>query len=440
MKRAVFCLLYGVLIALAANCYGAVRLLPLQFVALVPMFLAVNALAGLFAVRTDSKRLRVCHHGGVLLVAFQISTLLSLIYHIVLAFLLLPIAPMTFLWSAVVCVCVEAVVFWNGIACVYLTSVQLGIRQRVIGAVCGMIPVVNLIVLNGMIRTVFREVDFEIRKEQVDAARRGDRVCETKYPILMVHGVFFRDSKFFNYWGRIPKALENNGARVYYGNHQSAASVADSAAELTQRIRKIVADTGCEKVNIIAHSKGGLDCRYAMAYLDAAPMIASLTTVNTPHRGCLFADYLLDKAPEKLKQTVADTYNSALQKFGDENPDFLAAVTDLTASACVSRDKAIPAPEGVFCQSVGSRMERAHSGKFPLNFSYRLVKYFDGPNDGLVSVTSFKWGEKFTMLTANGSRGISHGDMIDLNRENIDGFDVREFYINLVQDLKKRGL
>jgi triacylglycerol lipase len=36
-------------------------------------------------------------------------------------------------------------------------------------------------------------------------------------------------------------------------------------------------------------------------------------------------------------------------------------------------------------------------------------------------------------------RGISHADMIDLNRENISGFDVREFYVQLVADLKRRG-
>lgn len=35
--------------------------------------------------------------------------------------------------------------------------------------------------------------------------------------------------------------------------------------------------------------------------------------------------------------------------------------------------------------------------------------------------------------------GISHGDVIDLNRENIPGFDVREFYVDLVHDLKERG-
>ena len=36
----------------------------------------------------------------------------------------------------------------------------------------------------------------------------------------------------------------------------------------------------------------------------------------------------------------------------------------------------------------GSKLNRASGGKFPLNFSYNLVKYFDGENDGLVSENS----------------------------------------------------
>ena len=74
-----------------------------------------------------------------------------------------------------------------------------------------------------------------------------------------------------------------------------------------------------------------------------------------------------------------------------------------------------------------------------MNFTYHLAKYFDGANDGLVGETSFAWGENYRLLTVNGKRGISHGDMIDLNRENIEEFDVREFYVQLVADLKERG-
>lgn len=125
--------------------------------------------------------------------------------------------------------------------------------------------------------------------------RKEQRICSTKYPILMVHGVFFRDFEHLNYWGRIPAELEANGAVICYGNHNSAAAVRDSAKELAERIHQIVIKTGCEKVNVIAHSKGGLDMRSAIALTDIAPYVASLTTINTPHRGCQFADYLLGK-------------------------------------------------------------------------------------------------------------------------------------------------
>ena len=70
---------------------------------------------------------------------------------------------------------------------------------------------------------------------------------------------------------------------------------------------------------------------------------------------------------------------------------------------------------------------------------FDIMDYFDGENDGLVGKDSFPWGAHFTYLTVKGKRGISHGDMIDLNRENFDGFDVREFYVQLLYGLKKRG-
>ena len=50
-----------------------------------------------------------------------------------------------------------------------------------------------------------------------------------------------------------------------------------------------------------------------------------------------------------------------------------------------------------------------------------------------------KWGADFTYVTPRKSRGITHGDMIDLMRENIDGFDVRETYVELVSGLKQKG-
>lgn len=439
-KRFVFCTaFYSLLFFVAANSFLLLKQNLWFMAAVIPAFLLVN-LAGIFLMGAKGRTLRLCSHGTLLLHIFIITITLSVVFHIALPFLSVYEKASDFWLSVLVCAACHFVIFWNGMLCVYCSSVQLGLKHRLIGLLCGMIPVVNLFALNHILRITYGEVDFELTKQQVNQLRADQKLCATKYPILLVHGVFFRDSAKFNYWGRIPAELETNGAVIYYGNHQSAASIADSAAELAARIRQIVDSTHCEKVNIIAHSKGGLDCRYAIANLGIAPLVASLTTINTPHRGCLFADYLLTKIPQKVQNKVAKLYNATLKKLGDPNPDFLSAVGDLTDGVCRPLDKEMAVPEGIFCQSVGSVMRKANGGKFPLNYSYHLVAYFDGENDGLVSEKAFSWGEKYTCLRTDSIQGISHADMIDLSRENIYGFDVREFYVNLVKDLKERGL
>ncbi|MDD6178469.1 MAG: hypothetical protein PUB44_01215, partial [Clostridium sp.] len=62
----------------------------------------------------------------------------------------------------------------------------------------------------------------------------------------------------------------------------------------------------------------------------------------------------------------------------------------------------------LYYQSVGSKLNRPTSGRFPLNFTYHLVKHFDGPNDGLVGEEYFRWGQQYQFLTVKGKRGISH--------------------------------
>ncbi|MDE7321937.1 MAG: triacylglycerol lipase [Lachnospiraceae bacterium] len=391
-----------------------------------------------------TQRLKNCAKGKALLIEFLGSTALSLALFILSFTGILSIDtifenPKLWIINTLSAIILEAIVFWNGMLRIFFSSEQLGIKMRVIAVICGMIPIVHLIVLGWMIQIVSDEIITENRKIILDRQRHTQQICATKYPVLMVHGVFFRDFRYFNYWGRIPKALETNGARIFYGNHQSAASIETSACELAARIREIIQETGCDKVNIIAHSKGGLDCRRALNLPGTAEHVATLTTINTPHRGCEFADYLLTKIPQAEQETVAKTYNAALKKLGDSDPDFLAAVNNLTASFCKNFNNMFPDVAGVMYQSIGSKLNKSAGGRFPLNFTYHLAKCFDGANDGLVGETSFPWGSSYQMLTVKGTRGISHGDMIDLNRENISEFDVREFYVQLVADLKQRG-
>lgn len=411
---------------------------------LVLIFLWICIMPSIENRKLLSRRLRICGNGCELLKLFSLSTLFTVVFSIYGIFCFYHLCEIkgflkVTIIHIIVAIIVEALVFWNGIIRVYLTSEQLGIKLRVIGILCGWIPCIHLVTLGIIIHTVSKEIIVENEKLILNEQRKQQAICQTKYPILMVHGVFFRDFRYLNYWGRIPRELEKNGAVLYYGNQQSADSVENCGKELADRIKTICMECHCDKVNVIAHSKGGLDCRYALSLEGVAEHVASLTTINTPHRGCEFADYLLSKIPVKQKNALAKAYNTALKKVGDSNPDFLKAVNDLTASNCRERNEWLTDAEGVYYQSVGSKLNRAGGGRFPLNFSYYLVDNFDGANDGLVGMNSCEWGEHFQFLTVKGRRGISHGDMIDLNRENFDGFDVREFFVQLVADLKNQG-
>lgn len=411
----------------------------------IPIFIYINIFPDLSFHKTSTVRNKILEDGAFLLELFLFTVIAVPVYTLIAAgagFVTLPdnVSGLAALMPKLILfILSEIILFWNGILRVYFTSVQLGIKWRIIGVLCGFIPFVHIWALCKIIRITRFEVQYENEKYILNETRAENQECRTKYPLLLVHGVFFRDFRFFNYWGRIPAQLIRNGAVIHYGCQQSAASVSACGQELAERIKTIVQTTGCEKVNIIAHSKGGLDSRYAITACGAAPYVASLTTISTPHRGCIFADYLLDKIPKRVQRRVARTYNAALSRCGDHNPDFLEAVRDLTASACTRMNEHLPDHKAVYYQSVGSTMNYAASGRFPLNMSYPLVKHFDGANDGLVSLDSTKWGSSFIALKVPEGRGISHADMIDLNRENIPGFDVREFYTQLVKELKQMG-
>ena len=437
-----FVVLDCIVILLAANIMPLAMILDMPLVsvaagaAIVIAYLLINVFPGVY--RAKSFRLTVLAGGSDLLLAFLITLVLE-----TTAFILWITSGVfgigALIGIGVLGVIAEAVVFWNGIVRVYMTSVQLGFKIRVLGAVFGMVLPVNIYFLIRIIRVTRREAVFEIYRKNLDESRKEQQICKTKYPLLLVHGVFFRDSNKLNYWGRTPDALIANGAELYYGDQQSALSVEDSAREIAARIEDVIKRTGAEKVNIIAHSKGGLDCRWAITHLGMDKYVASLTTVNTPHHGCLFVEHLFNKLAPAVRDKMAAAYNAALRKIGDKSPDFLSAVGDLRNSRVEEINSVTPDMEGVFYQSCGSVAKKAKSGRFPLNVSYPLVKKYDGPNDGLVAAESMKWGDNFRLVSVKGNRGVTHADMIDLNRENVPGFDVREFYIEVVSDLKNRG-
>ncbi len=331
-----------------------------------------------------------------------------------------------------------AAVLFLGIIRIAISSRQIKITDHIMLIAFWWMPVINIFLFRKFYKTAKRELIYESDRLEIENARAQNEVCKTKYPVLMVHGIFFRDWQFMNYWGRIPPVLIRNGARIYYGRQQSSASIERSANELSKRILEVIEETGAEKINIIAHSKGGLDARYAISCLGMDKYVATLTTVCTPHLGSELVDFLLEKLPEPVVDFVAKKYNDIYTKLGDESPDFIAGITDLTAEKAKTYSENMPDSPDVSYRSYMTLMNGFMSAGFPLNIGYLLLKRFGGSNDGLVREESAKHGD-YTLIPLKKGRGISHGDTIDLMRENIDGFDVREFYVDIFRRLAEEG-
>ena len=107
----------------------------------------------------------------------------------------------------------------------------------------------------------------------------------TKYPILLVHGIAIKDIWFIKSFGEIDRILRIEGFKVYKSKVDSFGTIENNARILQEEIKKIIEECKCEKVNIIAHSKGGLDSKYAIKELHMGQYVASLTTLCTPHKG-----------------------------------------------------------------------------------------------------------------------------------------------------------
>jgi triacylglycerol lipase len=306
-------------------------------------------------------------------------------------------------------------------------------------------------------------------------AKAADDCCATRWPLLFVHGVGFHDSGRYRYWGRVPETLVEHGACVRYGFQDSWGTCESNARTLRVALFNTVTQLGCEKVNIIAHSKGGLDARVLASMEDCAPHIASITTIASPHAGSRTMDALM-RIPTPLFKAGAVLVNGVFKLMGDVTPDFYTVCSQLTTKAMRDFNEAHPAASSLFCQSYAAAMSRARDDVV-MAFSYLIVRHFDGPNDGLVALASTPFGEFKGVIGAVGprgtlERGISHTDVIDLRRRSLktrarnagdtrsradaegatDGvtaatpdakdarFDIVDWYVRLVADLKSRGL
>lgn len=271
--------------------------------------------------------------------------------------------------------------------------------------------------------------------------------CQTKYPILLLHGMGFHDRlPIHSYWGRIPHVLRKHGASVYFGDQDGNATTMSNARWLAKVIRRILEETGAEKINIIAHSKGGLEARYLVSSMGLGDVIASVTTIATPHNGSITVDKLLQKFPTviRLGSAVMDLGRRCM---GDRNPHTFWVINQFTTDYMRRFNLRNPDDPRVFYQSFAFVMRSPLSDPI-LTIPNLVIGWFEGENDGLLAPCSTKWTNFRGVYTSCTNRGISHVDETDYRRRSLSKAksvgrheisDMAEFYLRIAEDLKRRG-
>ncbi|MBS7661325.1 alpha/beta fold hydrolase [Pseudomonas lalucatii] len=119
---------------------------------------------------------------------------------------------------------------------------------------------------------------------------------QTKYPIVLVHGIsgFSSLGGLVNYFHSIPWNLERDGAKVYVASVAAFNDSEQRGAELARQILPWAA-AGGGKVNLIGHSQGSPTARVAASL--RPDLVASVTSVNGVNKGSKVADVVRGVVP-----------------------------------------------------------------------------------------------------------------------------------------------
>ncbi|MDE6373161.1 MAG: hypothetical protein K2L72_01545 [Clostridia bacterium] len=255
-----------------------------------------------------------------------------------------------------------------------------------------------------------------------------------RYPIVLVHGVMLKDFKFLRAFGRIEKILRRAGHIVYTAKIDGFGTIESNAVQLKKYIDDVRIKEKAEKVNLIAHSKGGLDSRYMIENLEMGKRVASLTTLCTPHKGSQIASQLL-RLPKSTTAFIAFWVNFWYKLFGDEKPNALQVCKQLQ-SIETNEDDAREFLSDVYCQSYSATLNRSRDDfimGIPLVFSKRFEK---SSSDGLVTPSSSKFGD-YKGDCLDGS--VSHLQIVGYAAGKKKKEKIYAFYLQLCNELAQKG-
>lgn len=283
----------------------------------------------------------------------------------------------------------------------------------------------------------------------------------TRYPIVLAHGFMGSPTNFWAFLD-VKQSLEEDGHVVYEGEVPPFHSPAVRAERLAVTVDQVLEETGADKVNIIAHSMGGVDSRYLISTLGYGDRVASLTTISSPHRGSGIADVALALTPDSADKALNALLRAIGGRFSNEGDEanLRASLEGIAEANMPAFNEANPDHPDVYYQSWaglsavtgfanGDAETACSGGDYMLHegtydhmdaLLWLCVPFVAGlsvePNDGMATVASSKWGEFQGCIPAD------HLDEVgQLSGEpDLDtGWDHHRFYRNVAFGLSERG-
>ena len=277
----------------------------------------------------------------------------------------------------------------------------------------------------------------------------------TRYPIVLVHGAAGFDTVGpYGYWFGIADALHDAGFAVHVAQTDPFTTSEVRAAQLAAYVDHILACTCRQRVNLVAHSQGGLDARYLVSTLHYGDRVASLTTIATPHRGTQVADVALGLMPGPIDDAIDAllAVAGALYAEPEQWPDVAGQVAQMTTAGAEAFNAANPDDPAVAYYSWAGWAGLDDSGQpdctdaetpppphagplLPVLWpTYLLLGGADGvANDGLVTVASARWGRFRGCIPADHLREV--GQPAGLT----GAFDHVAFFLDLAAFLQAEG-
>jgi triacylglycerol lipase len=281
------------------------------------------------------------------------------------------------------------------------------------------------------------------------------------FPIILAHGMGGFDSLgTFEYFFQILDELTTLGDQVFPAEVSQFQSSEVRGAELAGIVDSVLEATGACKVNIIAHSQGGLDTRFIIGTLGYGDRVASVVTIGTPHQGTPLADTLLGLTPglsDALTAAFLGFFGLAIDNPSDD-PNVVASLTTLAVANSAGFAAANPDDPAVAFFSVAGRslLQNADeecagalrpnpSTNDPIDPTLLTTGLFlQGinildpiPNDGMVPVDSQKHGIFLGCIPADHADEI--GQLADLSIDVTSQFDFKLFYRDLSTFLHSQG-